>query len=496
MRTHGLTSVLLLLNCALAAACSSSAISRPGASSPEVAEPDAMPGALDSEAPAAAASTPAAPPSADAAARLGEADKPCWLAQPAFCETFERASPGGRGGDLDELQWAAARIRAPNPSQGIVNHWIPTVAEACGKTRRGVLPPNDMFICAGGGTKSMHFNNAYDDGGDFLVQSYRVRRPFDFTKRTGVISFDVGGKAQLPTGHGWWFNVFIASEPVPAPYQQGGAIALYVKAGVGIEFMAAPTACNDYDARRNTVSTVYIEKDYKIVRELHPPHGVECYDTRDEVMNHVEIHISKQRLEVYASDAGKPSTLRKIADFADVDLPLERGYVSFQHTHYNANKNNSACPDPQTNCPILHAYTTYHWDNIGFDGPVLPLPRAYELRDSMEPAYRGGMNVGYELGNDSAKSFALKGVDLGNATGAVLTLNAWQFYAEDAIDYRVNGGPKRRFAHPFPDSDGGARAVAIPVALSDLKPGDNTIELTSTSGHVVIANADLTINVR
>lgn len=260
--------------------------------------------------------------------------------------------------------------------------------------------------------------------------------------------------------------------------------------------MAAPTACNDYDARRNTVSTVYIEKDYKIVRELHPPHGVECYDTRDEVMNHVEIHISKQRLEVYASDAGKPSTLRKIADFTDVDLPLERGYVSFQHTHYNANKNNSACPDPQTNCPILHAYTTYHWDNIGFDGPVLPLPRAYELRDSMEPAYRGGMNVGYELGNDSAKSFALKGVDLGNATGAVLTLNAWQFYAEDAIDYRVNGGPKRRFAHPFPDSDGGARAVAIPVALSDLKPGDNTIELTSTSGHVVIANADLTINVR
>jgi hypothetical protein len=434
----------------------------------------------------------AGPADAAGAARKTESSKPCWLAEPAFCDTFDRPSPGGRGGDLDDAMWAAARIRAPNASQGMLNNWVPTVAQGCGKTRRGVLPPNDMFMCAGGATPSMHFNNAYDDNGDFLVHSYRVRRPFDFTNRTGVISFDVGGKAQLPTGHGWWFNVFIASEPVPAPYQQGGAIALYVKAGVGIEFMAAPTACDDYEGRKNTVSTLYIEKDYRIVRDLHPPYGVECYATKDEVMNHIEIHISKAKVEVFASDAGKPETLRRIVAFDDVDLPLTRGYVSFQHTHYNANKNNPDCPDPKTNCPILTPYTTYHWDNIGFDGPAAPMPRAYELRDSMEPS-RGGMNVGYELGT---KSFALTGVDLSNAADAVITLNAWEFKPGDSIGYRFNGGKARSFAHPFPDSDVGARAVAIPVALADIKPGDNTIELTSSSGHVVIANADLTINVR
>ncbi|MBL8742372.1 MAG: hypothetical protein JNK04_14790, partial [Myxococcales bacterium] len=33
----------------------------------------------------------------------------CQLADPAFCETFDKPSPGGRGGDLDERLWSVAR---------------------------------------------------------------------------------------------------------------------------------------------------------------------------------------------------------------------------------------------------------------------------------------------------------------------------------------------------------------------------------------------------
>ena len=110
----------------------------------------------------------------------------------------------------------------------------------------------------------------------------------------------------------------------------------------------------------------------------------------------------------------------------------------------------------------------------------------------MEPS-RGGVNLGHHLGT---KSFALNAVDLTGATDAVLTLNAWYFERGDFIGQRFNGGPLRRFPHPFPDSDVGARAVAIPVPLSELKQGDNTIELSSGLDEVVIANADLAINVR
>jgi hypothetical protein len=47
----------------------------------------------------------------------------------------------------------------------------------------------------------MHLNNAYDDQEMFTIQSFRIRRPFDFANRTGVIAFDVGAKSQMPGGH-------------------------------------------------------------------------------------------------------------------------------------------------------------------------------------------------------------------------------------------------------------------------------------------------------
>src|SRR5262245_32074114 len=34
----------------------------------------------------------------------------CGLASPAFCETFDKAYPGGRGGDLDENRFSFTRL--------------------------------------------------------------------------------------------------------------------------------------------------------------------------------------------------------------------------------------------------------------------------------------------------------------------------------------------------------------------------------------------------
>lgn len=156
----------------------------------------------------------------------------------------------------------------------------------------------------------------------------------------------------------------------------------------------------------NSVSTFYVEHNYAITTSYHPPDShVACFKTAEEVMNHIEIHVSTSSIKVYASDAGDIKTLRLIAYEDGLSLPFTRGYVSFQHTHYNAYK-----PDPSgTSETGLPPHTTYHWDNIGFDGPVLPTERSYEIQDTLGPShpfaplpkgmqiYPGGINTGYLL---------------------------------------------------------------------------------------------------
>ena len=118
-----------------------------------------------------------------------------------------------------------------------------------------------------------------------------------------------------------------------------------------------------------------------------------CFKTQEEVMNHMEIHINQTSVQILASDAGDPKTLRVVAEVTKLSLPFTRGYVSFQHTHYNAAK---------SGLPV--AYTTYHWDNIGFDGPTYATPRAYDVPDSLTPlpanGFPGGVSVGYHLTKD------------------------------------------------------------------------------------------------
>lgn len=452
----------------------------------------------------------------------------CGLMEAAFCDTFDEASPGGRGGDLNDADWSVARISGMG-ARGVWIPWDAATTESCGTTKTGVFPPDDITFCAGGGEASMHMNDTQHDGGGFTIHSYRIRKPFDFTGRTGVISFDVDGKARLPGGHGIWFNITIADQPVPAPYQQGGGIALFAKGAVIIEFEAASTSNNicsdggftgDLSNYSNSVSAVYWEKDYKVTQAaqyLIDRVGTKgCFKTADEVMNHIEIHLSKTSVEVFASDAGKPDTLRSITKVTkasdDFEVPFEVGYVNLQHTHYNSAKNG-----------VTPAYATYHWDNIAFDGPSYPTPRAYEVRDSLKSYTLNDkplMDIGYGMTTAGLKDhdgpvgpITIKGVDMANASSAELNLNMWGFCPGDTLDYRFNGGTWRSYACPFPlacegcengntpvgECDLSARALNVPIEqMGDLKQGDNTIELrtsnTDETYDVVAANIELQVH--
>ncbi len=461
----------------------------------------------------------------------------CGLDHAAFCETFEAPSPGGRGGDLDDAVWSMARISTMG-ARGVYQQWKDGTETACGKTTTGIKPGQDLTFCAGGGTASMHLNDTENDGGGFTIHSYRPRKMFDFTDRTGTIVFDVGGKGQIPGGHGFWFNIAISEEPVPAPYQEGGAIALFAKNAVLLEFEAGGGSIEcKANGTQNGIMQVVIEKDYctrQWFNYLVDRKGFAgCFSTVEEVMNHIEIQISQTTLDVFASDAGMPASRRNIlhldekTDAKPFHLPFSKGYVSFQQTHYNGNK--CWATGTAEDCGTVSENTTYHWDNVAFDGPSYPTPRAYQVPDSNRSYVRdygegpkGFTEVGYiatktglvdQVGK--VPPITLSNVDLTNAVSAALTLNAWFYCPGESIGYRFNGGPWRAFDCPFPPAHGGtvevpgcgggnqaigdcensARAVIIPVALADVTAGDNTLEIISSTGETIIANVDLTVNV-
>jgi hypothetical protein len=98
--------------------------------------------------------------------------------------------------------------------------------------------------------------------------------------------------------------------------------------------------------------------------------------------------------------------------------------------------------------------------------------------------------------------------DVDAATGAALVLDAYLTPGGDfnvatfAIEYRFNGGawtaprPEPAYAAMVHDSTWWSGLV-LPVPLSDLRQGDNTLELTTRNANksypVVVSNLDLLV---
>ena len=114
----------------------------------------------------------------------------------------------------------------------------------------------------------------------------------------------------------------------------------------------------------------------------------------------------------------------------------------------------------------------FHWDNIGFDGPVIAAPRAYEIPDNtVVTTYNGSQmqNLGYQLLDGTTgkaagiyspstkiNSLTFQNVNTSGITSATLTLNAFfnagvqTANSNWGISYRFNGGTWRNR-----NSDGG-----------------------------------------
>jgi hypothetical protein len=453
----------------------------------------------------------------------------CGLITPAFCDTFDEGPSAvrGRAGDLNPARWGVGHL-APQDFSGfgpVANPAPPAPIPPCRASYNvsSVYPPNDTLICDPSGTRSAQLMTAVSVQ-NYGLNSYLIRQPFDFAGRVGKIAFDVD--AVSVSGLAGFVSIDITKDPVPAPtfheslnFEHGPvpANALMIKWSDNCQSAGAAITIGSVMVYTNYLPTIVTPS---FVAGQGTPLG--CAKTRQAFLNHFEIQLSSQHLDIYGSDYS-PDEGQTFPNFrrlysADLSVPFTRGYVHVTARNH-ATKKYGYGPD-----------WVYHWDNIGFDGPVLPNPRSYEIADNTTTAiYPAGsgttiVNLGYQLLDGTSGKPAgiydpirivgplqFSGVNLSAVTAATLTLSAsfnsisHQANTTWGLKFRFNGGIWRTRllttqevqAMSQLDAEGNV-AFALDVPVADLHDGANTLELLTVNAPMdlppTVANLDLVLS--
>jgi len=433
-------------------------------------------------------------------------DVGCDLPDPAFCDTFSKPSPGGRAGDLDDAHWSLSRLgfgcayafAFPESPINVCGVW--KTVEPGGPDSQFCLNENDEPRWAEG----------FDDNTDFNYLSARIRQPFDFKDRTGIVEWNAD--ARTAGSHGWWTETWITNEAVPGPNLHNPDQLVTSRDAVAVTF---DLNCGKSAAGLGTagaglvgVSRIMVTHDY-VTKDMYDPFAgpqanQRCVTTEQGTMNKFQIHVSTDRVEVFVSNAGSDE-LVQLAE-ADVDLAFDRGFVHFSHVHYNAHKAD------------VTTFQSYQWAKIAFDGPILPVPRAYELpdpltrvhtdcldRDAFRIAYQVTDGAIFDIGEGATMPRTMKFMDVDPTDGVSARLNfsTSLVSAGDVLKFRFNGLGWHDYTVPAINTVWARQGFSIPVPVEDLVVGDNVVEFgtNSNSGLNVppnsmhIANIDLEIEV-
>lgn len=446
----------------------------------------------------------------------------CSLTTPAFCDTFNQGPSAirGRGGDLDPAKWATARLSGEILSSGL-NTANPTPIASIPQCRAGitqtfVYPPNDTLICDPIGTKSSQLMTAVSIQ-NYGVNSYMPRQPFDFAGRTGKIVFDVDA---ITYGGNGFIEIEVTDEPWPATTFrefQNYEVGPVPKNGISLKFL---NVCNTPTSVAPVSSMVYSNYVGTIITPTFD-HANGCAAVSQDSLNHFEVQVSQSHIDVYGSDFstdnGQTFPNYKLLYSANINLPFSRGHVHFNPRNHATAKYGFG-PD-----------AVFHWDNIGFDGPVIPAPRAYEIPDNTTMVSHDGaqhQNLGWWLLDQNRgvtpgiynptnriNSLAFQNINIAGITSATLTLNAFFNNAGSAnmswgISYRFNGGAWRNrnltagdlaSINTIPGSPLGILSMLISVPITDLIQGTNALELLPLNAPMdyppVVSNIDLLLDV-
>jgi len=433
-----------------------------------------------------------------------------------FCDTFDApAGTGTRAGDLNGNVWGASRASGyVNLGAGWYNLWNPVAIALCDGTTPTVIAPADLQICNGQLREAVNDNNTgVFDNGAVTSLAFYPKQPFDFANRTGTVSFDVSNDTD--GNHSVWPEFWMSDLPVPDPFTHFNSWVAVPANGFGLRFAnSAPAGAqgecpnaNNLSVYRWTVDSVVVSRAY--MEEDNDFQGtnygtstgmkltlLDCVieSTGPGNMNHVEVRVSQNQIDVYATDAGvlaTPTTLRHIASITGANLTFTRGLIWLEDAHYNADKSN----DP--NRPTLHNHT-FAWDNVAFDGPFTQRDFTFDVPDALvvQPNTNGSANLGYLSQPNATATFAVAGIpanfNLAAAARVLFSFNSENRPNPTALTVVVNGH-SQSVPWPYPDQTIYSwRTFAVAIPLSDLVAGTNTVQLGSDVAEV-FSNVDIVL---
>jgi len=450
-------------------------------------------------------------------------------ATPAFCDDLSAGtSPGGTAGDLDDARWSVGRFDGVfGPSDLMPFPQAP--ASPCKANVTAVNSDNDVLVCDGTSAHQGQFETALA-AQNYALLSMRPRQLFDFSNRTGTITYNVDAATASPLG--WWTSLYVTQDPVAGANNTSQVSGMTPRNGLGVNFDG--NNCQGALGTALRINDVFTYTDYTET-DVPVSNGV-CIQTRAGSQNHFEIKLSQTHIDVWASDYSTDGSQTfpnfRLIGSAPTNLNFSQGYVHFQHGQRAPKKYIAGSGIPATS-------STYYWSDLGFDGPVAGREVAYLVPNALThdtntvgdfPNNNNNLNLGYGLLTNPNKtysccpqttvdSFSLSDVDLSGVSDAQLTFSI--LYATNgsannsrtySLKYRLNGGawqspsPTPEFAkalycqawasgQPFPYDCNWSMGFAFPVALSSLVAGTNTLEIGSDgSGNSfppILANVEL-----
>jgi hypothetical protein len=418
-----------------------------------------------------------------------------------FCETFDNKNPGipSRTGDLDSNVWGVSRasLGGVNFGQSLYNGWASTALQTCTGSVT-VSGPNDIMICNGQLREASNDNpsEVFDEGGVTALAMY-PKQPFDFAGRTGTVSFDVSNDSHGI--HAAWPEFWMTNLPIPVPFFHGTAVSL-PQHGFGVRFAASvqpgqyglcPNGKN-MNVNRWTVDSAIVIRNY--VMEDANYQGVDAGTASNPalkltildcvvaspdnsgIMNHVEVRVNQNEIDVYATDAGvaaSPTTLRKIATITNANLTFTRGLVWIEDIHYNADKASSPTYPSQRQ-------HTFVWDNVAFDGPFTYRDFSYDALDNNQ--FNANYNVTNlaqaSLGNQAASWNVLNMPSNPQAATVRVLFNFFHFTPLPTVLNVTVNGHAHSVPWPYPDTNTYTwRTFAVTIPITDLVPGTNVVKL-------------------
>jgi hypothetical protein len=293
--------------------------------------------------------------------------------------------------------------------------------------------------------------------------------------------------------------LWVTDKPVPAPFNHFDSWIALPQHGFGVRFAAQVGPgqfgfCPNHDnTSRWTVDSAVVVRDHVYedtngfgTRTSLTVTPLECVTSPPDgsgVMNHVEVTVSQNQIDVYATDAGTTAPLKHIAVIRNANLTLTRGLIWLEDVHYNADKGG-------TPSQRMH---TFAWDNVAFDGPFTYRDLSFDALDAAVPGGNGTINLGKTSSPGHASSWNVTGMPSGPTADAVRVL--FNFFHQDAptvLNVTVNG-----HAHvvpwPYPETQGLTwRTLDVSIPLTDLIAGTNVVTIGADQT-VVASNVDIVL---